>query len=242
MSRAGSRRTPGRSAGSAPCASPRRAGRGSRRSTPAVAASLVSGATNGTWSISCSEPWPQRNAGARPPSTSIGEWFCCAEAIALIPLVTPGTGGQRAHAGRARDLRPALGRERRRLLVAGVDELDPLLAAAVVDREQVPAGEREQLADPVAPRSAARDQAPAVQLRLGRLGGHRRRTLTAGRRRARPTSSSSSGGSQAQRVDDRAAEDDQRQHVEPAEHDQDEHDRASRSGRSSRCWSVSGKP
>ena len=56
----------------------------------AVAASLTSGATNGTWSISCSEPWPQRNAGARPPSTSIGELFWAAEAIALIPLVTPG--------------------------------------------------------------------------------------------------------------------------------------------------------
>ena len=57
---------------------------------PAVAASLTSGRTNGTWSISCSEPWPQRHAGARPPSTSIGERFCSAEAIALIPLVTPG--------------------------------------------------------------------------------------------------------------------------------------------------------
>ena len=57
---------------------------------PAVAASLTSGRTNGTWSISCSEPWPQRIAGARPPSTSTGEWFCCADAIALIPLVTPG--------------------------------------------------------------------------------------------------------------------------------------------------------
>ena len=57
---------------------------------PAVAASLTSGRTNGTWSISCSEPWPQRIAGARPPSTRMGEWFCWAEAIALIPFVTPG--------------------------------------------------------------------------------------------------------------------------------------------------------
>ena len=30
------------------------------------------------------------HAGARPPRTSIGEWFCCAEAIALIAFVTPG--------------------------------------------------------------------------------------------------------------------------------------------------------
>ena len=56
----------------------------------AVAASLVSGATNGTWSISCSDPIPQRSAGARPPSTTIGDADCCAEAIALMPLVTPG--------------------------------------------------------------------------------------------------------------------------------------------------------
>ena len=104
-----------------------------------VAASFVSGRTNGTWSISCSEPWPQRSAGARPPSTTIGEWFACAEAIALIPFVTPGPGRQRAHARLARDLRPALGRERRGRLVAHVDDLDALLTAAVVDREQVPA-------------------------------------------------------------------------------------------------------
>ena len=62
----------------------------------AVAACLTTGATKGTWSISCSEPWPQRNAGARPPSTSIGELFWAAEAIALMPLVTPGP-AVRAH-------------------------------------------------------------------------------------------------------------------------------------------------
>ena len=56
----------------------------------AVRASLVSGATNGTWSISWSEPCPQRPAGARPPSASIGEPFMSADAIALIPFVTPG--------------------------------------------------------------------------------------------------------------------------------------------------------
>ncbi|GAB4697313.1 hypothetical protein MOKP118_07300 [Mycobacterium avium subsp. hominissuis] len=56
----------------------------------AVAAKRASGATNGTWSISCSEPMAHRCAGARPPSTTSGEEFCCAAAIALIPLVTPG--------------------------------------------------------------------------------------------------------------------------------------------------------
>jgi hypothetical protein len=57
---------------------------------PAVAASFTSGRTNGTWSISWSDPCPQRMAGARPPSTSTGEWLDCALAIALMPLVTPG--------------------------------------------------------------------------------------------------------------------------------------------------------
>ena len=57
---------------------------------PAVAASFTSGRTIGTWSISCSEPWPQRIAGARPPSASTGEPFCCADASALSAFVTPG--------------------------------------------------------------------------------------------------------------------------------------------------------
>ena len=56
----------------------------------AVRADLVSGATNGTWSISCSDPCPQRICGARPPITSIGELFISAEPIGLMPLVTPG--------------------------------------------------------------------------------------------------------------------------------------------------------
>jgi hypothetical protein len=62
----------------------------------AVRASLVTGATKGTWSISWSEPWPQRNAGARPPSATMGEPFCSAEARPLMPLVTPGP-AVRAH-------------------------------------------------------------------------------------------------------------------------------------------------
>jgi len=66
----------------------------------AVSASLTSGRTKGTWSISCSEPWPQRMAGARPPSTTIGELFCCAEPRALMPLVTPGPAVSAATPGR----------------------------------------------------------------------------------------------------------------------------------------------
>ena len=82
------------------------------------------------------------------------------------PVGHPGTGGQRTHAELARDLRPALGGERGGLLVADVDDLDALLAAAVVDREQVPAREREQLADAVGAQALG-DQPPAVELVCG---------------------------------------------------------------------------
>ena len=51
-----------------------------------------------------------------------------------------------------------------------VDDVDALGPAAVVDREQVPAGQREQLADAVG-LQAARDQAAAVQSVVG-LSGH----------------------------------------------------------------------
>ena len=79
------------------------------------------------------------------------------------PVGDAGPGGKRAHAGRARDLGPALGRERSGLLVAGVDQLNPLCLAAVVDREQMTAGEREQLGDPVG-LQALGDESPAVNL------------------------------------------------------------------------------
>ncbi len=71
-------------------------------------------------------------------------------------------GGQRGDAGLARDLRPALGGERRGGLVADVDDLDALGAAALVDREEVTAGEREQAADALR-LQAPGDQAAAVQ-------------------------------------------------------------------------------
>ena len=63
---------------------------------PAVAASItvadrfVIGASTGTWSNSCSDPAPQRVAGARPPSTTSGEPLNRAEVTAEMPLVTPG--------------------------------------------------------------------------------------------------------------------------------------------------------
>ncbi len=55
-----------------------------------VSAFLVTGETNGMWSISWSPPEPQRPSGARPPSTTSGERLNSAPVIALMPLVTPG--------------------------------------------------------------------------------------------------------------------------------------------------------
>ena len=78
-------------------------------------------------------------------------------------------GGQRGDARLARDLRPALGGERRGRLVADVDDLDALVAAALVDREEMAAGEREQAADAVR-LQALGDQAAAVV--AGRLVSH----------------------------------------------------------------------
>ena len=59
------------------------------------------------------------------------------------------SGSERAYPRFTRDLRPALGRKRRRGLMADVHDLDPLLTATVVDREQMSAREREQPADSV---------------------------------------------------------------------------------------------
>ena len=90
------------------------------------------------------------------------------------PVGHPRPGGQRAHAERAGHLGPALGREGRGLLVADVDDVDALLAAAVVDREQVPAREREQLAHALGLERPG-DQASTVKRGVGvGIGGHGR--------------------------------------------------------------------
>ena len=137
-----------------------------------VAASLTSGRTNGTWSISWSEPWPQRIAGARPPSTSIGRVVLLRGAQRAHPVRHARPGRERADPRLARHLRPALGREGGGGLVAHVDEVDALRPAAVVDREEMAAGEREQRRDAVR-LEAAGDEAPSMHRGgLGGLGGH----------------------------------------------------------------------
>ncbi len=64
-----------------------------------VKASLVIGATSGGWSSSCSAPVPQRPAGARPPTTTIGVPLKWALAMALTALVTPGPAVTAANPG-----------------------------------------------------------------------------------------------------------------------------------------------
>lgn len=65
-----------------------------------VSACLVTGATSGRWSISWRLPEPQRNAGARPPSTSTGEALKKALVMPEMPLVTPGPAVSTARPGR----------------------------------------------------------------------------------------------------------------------------------------------
>src|SRR5439155_26245960 len=66
-------------------------------------------------------------------------------------------------------LREALRRPGRRGLVTGVDYLDPLGLAAVVDREQVAAGEAEEVAD--AARGEGFRNQPAAMARPAGVGG-----------------------------------------------------------------------
>ena len=55
-----------------------------------VAACLVTGASSGGWSSSCSAPEPQRLSGDRPPITTSGLPLKCAVVMPLTTLVTPG--------------------------------------------------------------------------------------------------------------------------------------------------------
>src|SRR5690606_430368 len=69
----------------------------------AVTACLVTGATSGTWSISCRLPDPHRKVGARPASTSTGAPLNQALVSPEIPLVTPGPAVSTARPGRRRN-------------------------------------------------------------------------------------------------------------------------------------------
>ena len=139
-----------------------------------VRASLETGAKIGGWSSSWRLPVPQRLAGARPPTTTIGEPPNRACATALRPLVTPGPAVSTASPGRAGELAGRLGGEGSGLLVPDVEDLHRRLGLhrPVVHREDVGAGEREHGAHPVGPRD--RDgvlAGVAGELVAGVLGG-----------------------------------------------------------------------
>ena len=96
-----------------------------RRALRGWAAAWSGGRTNGTWSISCREPCPQRRAGARPPSTTIGESFGLRRGHRAHPVRHAGSGGERADARLTRHLRPPLCGEGGGRLVAHVDRSMP---------------------------------------------------------------------------------------------------------------------
>ena len=165
--RAGSRGTSGPSAASPRRPAPRRPAPGSRPSTSAVAASFVSGADERhVVDLLQRALAPAQRGRAAAEDEHRRVVLLRATRARSSPFVTPGPGGERRDPGPARDLRPALGGERGRRLVAHVDEVDALRPAAVVDREEVPAREREQLRDAVR-LQPPRDQPPAVQRRRG---------------------------------------------------------------------------
>ena len=111
-------------------------------------------------------PSPSGSPGARPASTTTGEPLKCAVVIALTPLVTPGPGGQHGEAGGPGQPGRGLGREHRGLLVPDVH--DPhrrvRLDRPVVEREHVPARQREHRLDAV--RARRRDRVRAAVSRL----------------------------------------------------------------------------
>ena len=131
----------------------------------AVRALRVSGRTNGTWSISWSDPCPQRICG-RPPSQHQHRRVVLVRRRDRAHAVRDaGARRQRAHARLPRHLRPPLGGEGGGRLVASVDQVDALVAAAVVKREEVSAGQREQLRDAVRLQPPGGEQ-PAVRMLL----------------------------------------------------------------------------
>ena len=106
------------------------------------------------------------------------------------PVGDAGSRGQRADARRPRRLRPTLGGEGRGLLVADVDDRDALLAAAVIEAEEMAAREREEVGDPARAKRLGRQPAAMTGARIRDplllsllLGGHGRERTRRGRLR-----------------------------------------------------------
>ena len=105
---------------------------------------LVMGRTTPRWSISWSEPRRRFSKGPCPPKTRMGELARQALAMPVTPSVTPGPAVMAATPMLSRvAARPRVGRVHGGLLVAHVDDVDAFVEAAVVERHDVPARQRE---------------------------------------------------------------------------------------------------
>jgi hypothetical protein len=94
-----------------------------------------------------------------------------AEAITLIAFVTPGPAVSAATCGRRVSFARALGGETGGLLVTDVDQAQVLVARPVVQREEVPAGEGEEVPDAGVPQHLD-GQVATDELRLLRRFSH----------------------------------------------------------------------
>ena len=135
----------------------------SRRESGTATDHLVIGRISSTWFMSCSEPMSWKARGAWPPMMTIGTLARCALATPVTASVRPGPGGHQRHARPAGDARVAVGGVRRGLLVPHVDDADALVEAAVVDRHDVAAAEREDEVDALFG-EGARDDLSTVKL------------------------------------------------------------------------------
>ena len=134
-----------------------------RRWRATVAACLVTGATSGTWSISCRLPAPQRNGGRPAAEHQHRRAVEVRAGQAGDAVGDAGAGGEHGEARAALQLGDRLGGEHRGLLVPHVVDREAGLVRGVVEREDVAAGEREHLADAVRPQRRQR-QLAAVSL------------------------------------------------------------------------------
>ena len=115
-----------------------------------VAADFVIDCRIGTWSSSCSDPAPHRPCGARPPSTTTRRAVEPRRRHGRHAVGDPRPGGERGDARTAGQLGVGLGGERRRLLVAHVDDGDALVAGGLVQRPDVTTVQREHDVHPEA--------------------------------------------------------------------------------------------
>ncbi len=112
-----------------------------------------------TASMSCSEPMSASASGPAPPRQIIGTPARCALATAVTTSVTPGPAVTAQTPGRS-PTREYVRGDARRLLVSHIDDADPFVETAVVDRLDAPAAEREKVLDPVAPGARATRRPP----------------------------------------------------------------------------------